>query len=283
MSTNKTANNDDDGWWRELPAALGAAVLASGVVVYGLLAAAYDKFYSELGLTPADVGVQYGKTLGGTAALTILVVLSMAAATGVFWLLLQRFKSAGKPTPKWIALGVALSAVGLAIELTSRFSEGTAAAAVLLAGIPLLFIPAALLAGSLVSTERAKMAVSVAAGAGVTWLLLSSLLYALANWRADDVKEGHWVEPPETVGLVFFSVRAMPTKLETASDADADEELVGELNDDKLLFLGAADGLLVIYNATTQQALLLPATQFRAPVINCETQKQDDPICDEMS
>jgi hypothetical protein len=199
MSTNRTANNDAR-WWRELPAALGAAVLVSGVVVYGLLATAYDKFYSELGLTPADVGVQYGQALGGTAALTILVVLSMAATTGVFWLLLRRFKSAGNPSPGWIALAVALSCLGLVVELSSLFSEGTVAATVMLAGLPLLFIPAALLAGSLVSTERAKVAVSVAAGAGVTWLLLSSLLYAFANWRADDVKEVTGWNPQKPVG-----------------------------------------------------------------------------------
>ena len=38
----------------------------------------------------------------------------------------------------------------------------------------------------------------------------------------------------------------------------------------------------MIYNATTQQALMLPATPFRAHVINCES-KQADPICDELT
>ena len=60
---------------------VGAVVLATGAVVYGLLATAYDKFYAELGLTPADVGTQYGKTLGGATALTILVCMSMALLT----------------------------------------------------------------------------------------------------------------------------------------------------------------------------------------------------------
>lgn len=54
-------------WWKDAPGIIGAIAFLSGVVIYGLLATAYDKFYAELGLTPADVGMQYGKTLGGAA------------------------------------------------------------------------------------------------------------------------------------------------------------------------------------------------------------------------
>src|SRR5215211_6527699 len=71
-------------WLKDATSIVGGVIVAAGVVVYGLLATAYDKFYAELGLTPADVGMQYGKTLGGAAALTVLVFVAMALATWAF-------------------------------------------------------------------------------------------------------------------------------------------------------------------------------------------------------
>ena len=79
-----TSRGDSDAWSNDAPGIVGAIALLSGVVVYGLLATAYDKFYAELGLTRADVGMQYGKTLGGAAALTILVFVMMGTCTWAF-------------------------------------------------------------------------------------------------------------------------------------------------------------------------------------------------------
>ena len=46
------------------------------------------------------------------------------------------------------------------------------------------------------------------------------------------------------------------------------------------MFLGTANGMLIMYDATRQHSLLLPTDQFRAPVVNCETDKMDDhPLC----
>ena len=98
-----------------------------------------------------------------------------------------------------------------------------------------------------------------------------------ANRQADKIKNGEFVQAPSSGDLVFFSVRGMPTKLVAATDSRTDATFIRERNDHGLLFLGAANGLLVIYDATAQEALMLPATQFRTPILNCETRRLLDP------
>ncbi len=142
---------------------------------------------------------------------------------------------------------------------------------------PALVLVASLLTLSLGLRKRPQpsrviWAVAAAAAAGVTWLALSGGINAYANYRADQIKAGGWVEPPESGGLVFFSVRAMPTKLQASTDTATDKAFAAERADHKLRFLGMANGLFVVYDATTQEALMLPATQFRLPILNCERQ-----------
>jgi MFS family permease len=236
------------------------------VVVYGLLATAYDKFYSELGLTPADVGTQYGKTLGGAAALTIVVGLGMGLAAWAFSAALLSEPFHGhKAQLAAFAIAVVLELVIVALAW-SFF--GVLMSLVLLAAFVLLDI--GLRWGD--PNQKWKTQVFAAAAAiCVTWALLSVALDLLADAQADQVKRGGWVGPPQSGDLVFFSVRAMPTELEAATESAKDVAFVAERNDHKLLYLGASGGLLVIYDATAQEALFLPATQFRSPMLNCET------------
>ncbi|MGH3506139.1 MAG: hypothetical protein ACRDO2_02910 [Nocardioidaceae bacterium] len=263
-----------DAWWKDAPGIIGAIALLSGVVVYGLLATAYDKFYAELGLTPADVGMQYGKTLGGAAALTILVFVVMGLCTWAFRALLvsDAFRSAsGELRTAVVAIAAAL---GLAVLVASVATGGVLAALVLVASLLVLYIGSRKPPGP--QSRHTTLVVAGTAAAGVTWLTLSAGMNAYADYRADQIKAGGWVEPPESGGLVFFSVRAMPTKLQASTDAATDKVFAAERAEHKLRFLGVANGLLVVYDATTQEALMLPATQFRLPILNCETDKLDD-------
>ena len=261
-------------WWKDASGIAGAIALLSGVVVYGLLATAYDKFYAELGLTPADVGVQYGKTLGGAAALTILVFVVMGACYLAFQALLDRHAIPSISSRKRNAVVAITAALGLAIFVASVASGGVLAGLVLAASLYLLYAgfgkpPEA-------QSRRLRPVLAGAAAAGVTWWALSSGMNVYANYRADQIKDGAWVEPPESGGVVFFSVRAMPTKLQASTDSATDKAFAAERADHKLRFLGVANGLFVVYDATTQEALMLPATQFRLPILNCETDKLDD-------
>jgi hypothetical protein len=266
---------------KDAPGIVGAIALVSGVVVYGLLATAYDKFYSELGLTPADVGVQYGKTLGGAAALTILVLMVMVLCTWGFWALLVNggFRS---ESGRWRTAVVAVTAViGVAVLASTVLTVGAFSGVVLVASLYVLY-RAARKSSPHVVRDRTTLAVAATAAAGITWLLLSAGMNVYADKRADQIKSGGWVEPPESGGLVFFSVRAMPTRVEASTDSATDRAFAAELSRHKLRFLGVANGLQVVYDATAQEALMLPATQFRLPILNCETNKLDgDPRCDQ--
>jgi hypothetical protein len=304
-------------WLKEAFGIVGGVIVAVGVVVYGLLATAYDKFYSELGLTPADVGTQYGKTLGGAAALTIVVGLGMGLAAWAFSAALLSEPFHGHKAQlaafaiavvlelvivalAWSFFGVLMSLVLLAafvlldLGLLWAFHLDKAQ----LGAFSLVVVPefaivtlAAIFLGILTSlvllaafvlldiglrwgdpNQKWKTQVFAAAAAiCVTWALLSVALDLLADAQADQVKRGGWVGPPQSGDLVFFSVRAMPTELEAATESAKDVAFVAERNDHKLLYLGASGGLLVIYDATAQEALFLPATQFRSPMLNCET------------
>jgi hypothetical protein len=168
-----------------------------GVMVYGLLAAAYDKFYSELGLTPADVGVQYGKTLGGAAALAVLASLLIGLLSLTVWAILaiaQRF--AGTIHEILVALiGIVLLCASVAIFLANGWL------AVLPMGAAAILILYGLIARS---TERRQVAIAAAAAVAVAWLMLATLIAHQADTKADLVKDGYWVEPPGSGGLIIF-------------------------------------------------------------------------------
>src|SRR5919106_5359470 len=54
--------------------------------VYGLLILAYSEFYKELGVRPADVGLDYGRGLGGAAGLALFAVVMFAIPAGAYLL-----------------------------------------------------------------------------------------------------------------------------------------------------------------------------------------------------
>ena len=220
------SDGSSDAWWKDAPGIVGAIALLSGVVVYGLLATAYDKFYAELGLTPADVGMQYGKTLGGAAALTVLVSVLMGACTWAFRALLgsHAFQSASGELR--IAVVAIAAAMGLVLLVASVATGGVLAGLVLVASLLVLY--AGLRKPSRPRPRRVTLLVAGTAAAGVTWLVLSAGMNAYANYRADQIKAGGWVEPPESGGLVFFSVRAMPTRLQASSDTATDKAFAAD-------------------------------------------------------
>lgn len=186
------------------------------------------------------------------------------------------FRSASGEVRKAV---VAIAAVlGLAVLVASVATGGVLAALVVLASLLVLYIGAR----KPLRPRHTTLVIAGTAAAGVTWLTLSAGMNAYADFRADHIKAGGWVEPPESGGLVFFSVRAMPTKLQASTDSATDKAFAKDRAKHKLRFLGVANGLLVVYDATTQEALMLPATQFRLPILNCETDKlQHDKRCEQ--
>lgn len=267
------ASNPFAEWPKELPAALTSVAVLAGVVVYGLLATAYDKFYAELGLTPSDVGLEYGKALGGAAALSVLVVLFMSLFTLFFWWAAKTLRNTRRTQARrWLIIGGITVGPAVVVGLLA----GTLVGIVLLAAAIVLFASA---------HRRFKAAVTPTlvagvCGAAVTFFVLTMFIGLYADAMADRVKDGGWVEPPAAGGMVFFSVRAMPTTLIATSDSGTDHELVKRLNEHRIRFLGQANGVLVVYDADTQRSMLFSSARFQATVLNCETSRlQNDPTC----
>lgn len=77
------------GW--ERAATIATPVIAVvGLYVYGTLILAYSEFFQELGVNPADAGLDYAKTLGGAAGVAVVAAFSVAIAgvglRGLIWL-----------------------------------------------------------------------------------------------------------------------------------------------------------------------------------------------------
>ena len=102
------------------------------------------------------------------------------------------------------------------------------------------------------------MLVVIGAAAGVAWISLLTLADYAADKLADRVKDGQWVQTPESGGLVMFSVRAMPVAGLTATGDSASNRRFAERHrDNRLMFLGSANGMLIMYDATGPRQTLL--------------------------
>lgn len=272
----------NEPWWANAAGIAPAIVLLGGVAVYGLLSAAYDKYYAELGLTPADLGVLYGRSLGGAAVGTIAFGLLAALVWAAIWVLVKWQTVASTRTSRTIAgTLVATVVLGQALLLVLALVTGVVAGVLLAVGYAL--VGSVLFAhhrGSF-THPTALPALIGGAAAFLAWVSLLTLADLVADKLADRVKDGEWVQTPESGGLVVFSVRAMPVaELTATTTSAADKTFAEDRGEHRLMFLGTANGMIVLYDATAQEALLLPTGQFRTPVVNCETDKnRGHPSC----
>ncbi len=78
------------GSWLDQAQKVTAAIALGGVLIFGALLLAYGQFYRELGVSLNDVGVEYGKTLGGAAGLTIVLLISTTVIAAGVWFAADR-------------------------------------------------------------------------------------------------------------------------------------------------------------------------------------------------
>jgi hypothetical protein len=210
----------------EFVSALPATLAIGGALVYGVLIVAYSEFYAELGVRPAEVGLEFGPGLGGLAGVAIILIVLLALSTALT-LLYVRFFGRTLPELKRLRLW--------------------------LLGLNVVFVSAVLLFGF---SQR-------------------------ANEQADNVKEGTPVEPFRLIGLEILSFRADLARVELADPKAAESEAYKEIaGADKLLYLGRADGAVVLYEPGRQSSWRLPTSAFAVRTLNCETNKASrDPEC----
>jgi hypothetical protein len=209
-------------------------VLAAGaVVIYAYLALCYEEFYGRLAVDPSDVGLNYAGVLARSTGFVAVYLLVAALFIG----------------------GAVIARRGMERQRPTNPARARRAGC-------LLMVAMALFAAYAVSTLR----------------------YPLRDARraARAVQAGKPVSPTHhgaestfplalTLGLPLLAIHADPATVEPAGkpeDAPAAERLRGQ----KVLYLGQANGTVVLYDPAAQQAVYLPASAIILKVTNCDAE-----------
>lgn len=156
--------------WLDQAQKVTAVVGLAGVFIFGVLLLAYAQFYRELGVSLNDVGVEYGKALGGAAGLTIVLLISTTIVAGVLWAAADRAGRQVRFVPTMfcvfalLALFAAVSLPRWANARASGVKHGRPVESLRILGVEILSIRAAPAAVQLVESEQdAKLGASVRA------------------------------------------------------------------------------------------------------------------------
>jgi hypothetical protein len=228
--------------------------------VYGLLILAYSQFYTELGVRPSEVGLQYGPGIGGIAGVAVVLLFSSAAVCIVY-----------------VAFELARAAVRRPrrARRNPQTRGGNADSKI------------ERLANLWPDHLRDRRAIG---GRVITIILAVSLAFGLymltvADKRADTVKEGEVIEPWRFwFGVEILTVRADPAAVQLVSRGRTDSQLPPvRLPAGDLFYLGRSDGMVVLYKAGQQgkqRVWHLPASAVSVRASNCETKHSaKDPLC----
>jgi hypothetical protein len=214
-------------WWSSITDALGSIdtgkLALAGVIWYSFLAVTYNRFYEPLGIQPSDVGLGYASILANSVGTALAVFVPIIAFTLILLFL--------------ILLVARLRVYSyLVYRLTSR-ERGRA------------FIPG--------STYIFLMIAALA-------LLVMYQLSAIAGNQAGRVITGASVSP---VHLVFSPAPVLPIQAHPVlSIAPSANKKAGEISavesiDAKgLLYMGQANGVIVLYSSNEKRAIYLPAS-----------------------
>lgn len=135
--------------WLDQAQKVTAAVALGGVLIFGALLLAYGQFYRELGVSLNDVGVEYGKALGGAAGLTIVLLISTTVVAAGAWFAADRVGRHVSFVPTMfctfalLALVAAVSLARWANQRASAVKQGKPVESVRLLGFEVLSIRAA--------------------------------------------------------------------------------------------------------------------------------------------
>jgi hypothetical protein len=235
--------------WQEVVGNLPAVLAVGGVLVYAYLSIGYDLFYSRLGVDASDVGLSYAGVLAHAVGFVVIYLFVLTLLlVGIVVVKRDRARRRGERNQQRGRNSAASGAWG-------RF---VVAMAVVVFAI----------------------------------LIVNSLRYPLldAGDAARDVQAGRPVGPIRYAGesnpllpiprLPLFAIHADPATVEPAGkpgDAPAAERLHGR----ELLYLGQADGTVVLYDPdpAVQQAVYVSASSIILRVSNCDAEPTPDPVC----
>jgi hypothetical protein len=214
-----------------------------GILLYGVVYGAYDKFYGELGVDPSDVGFGYASIL--------------AHSTGFLTIFFRRLA--------YFSLYPAVLVIGLIVALRF-FAQSSSITNVVFA-----------------YQWRRQVVTICFFAIVVPALVLALLegpygeLLKGATRRADLVTAGHAVQPMRGKGgYLTLAVHADPVSLEVVNKPE-ESPAIKRLKALSLLYLGQANNLLVLYDVKRHRAIYVPSSSVVITVTNCE--RSTDPRC----
>ena len=210
-------------------------------VLFGVLWLAYSEFHAELGVRPADAGVQYGPELGGAAGIVVLIVgasvLVTAIVAAAWWL-------ASKSDQPHRGLAPAPTAARLGVLAVATVVGLTGAVAVFM-----------------ISGANAR-ADAVKDGKPLEPLRIFGI--EVLGIRAD-LADVEVLRPSTGSAATTTATAAILQALRDRSDEEK-----------PLFYLGRTATSFVLYDSEHQTALYIPTATAVVQTHNCETKRRDD-------
>ncbi len=214
-------------------------VTLGAVWLYIMMSLTYDAFYGPLGVDPSDVGLSYTTILARSTGLGLLLSISI--------------------------IGIVLSVI---VDWIFEWI------------------------GSGIQVRRRR---AIRLSVNWFWVAALLLLFSILTTRDNITRAGHAAAAVRQGRAVvpigrFFTVlplRADPVAIQPAGEAKAFPAIAGFRCDptdyllpcDKLLYLGQANGVVVLYNATKDQSVHLPASSVVLRISNCWSRDSLDIAC----
>jgi hypothetical protein len=264
-----------------------AILTVVGVIIYGLLNVGYSAFYQQFGISPDEVGLGYFGTLARSTGLVLIILSAALLATASYvsliiarharerlyltvraaelaslavWLKASNAKNQEAEPSKGAQQSTADDALTNAIkwhlDMAARESvtaRESARASWLRALTPVEGAPAD-------RTYARTMARLVALLATIA--LIALLVIAVRGTcitRAESVQTGHPVAPISLLGLSLLAIHADPATVSPVGEAGQSAGL-DALSGRTMMYLGQANGAVVLYDAQNQRTITLPAS-----------------------
>jgi hypothetical protein len=225
-----------------------AAILLAivGLTLYGLTSLAYDAFYGPLGVDPGDVGLTYSSVMARVTGLSVVFVTCLILA--ILYPLTVRPLARYRARRRY-----AQSDSGESHSKVVKVIPPLGGAALIIFGVLVITI------GGMRDGHSAALAVKRGQPVGPT-----GHFFTLLAFRADPVSVEAIGDPKIAQSVTRF--RCTPSSYTL-------------LCRDELFYLGQANGIVVLYNSTSQRSIYLPASSIMLHVSNCRTKLSPDLLC----
>lgn len=204
-----------------------------GIGLYGIITIADERFYEALGISGADVGLNYANTLVRANGLVLIFAM-------FFLILLLPFIWSGFIISK-------LESIPRVIMSEEEYERVRAQ-----------------LAAEMHERKTQRRQALILIGAAIVVVLGVSLffLYQIAANRADLVSQGHAVGPVRLAGLTILPISADPAIVQWITPEPEDSPVLPR----HLLFLGQAGSLTPLYDLSRKQIMWLPSALISVQV-----------------